>query len=191
MAPATASLTSPRLADQGGDASHRRPLPLPPPRRGQTRTGKAAGGARLNGDCRHDAGLHARRSGRPAAARHGRALALDLGLEGAASRAVVQVSAQEVRLREPPERVESCSRISKQGVSRASRRAPNDERAWNTSAFTFSLGQPTTSAISSCESAPSSAMNERGALVVGKAAEVAEQVAQVLPALHRRGEAVD
>ena len=61
-----------------------------------------------------------------------------------------------VRRSAPPRRVASCSRISSHGVSRASRLAISEVRAWNTSAFTFSRGTSSTVAISSWETAPSS-----------------------------------
>ena len=62
-----------------------------------------------------------------------------------------------VRRSAPPRRFASCSRTSAHGVSRAARLAISELRAWNTSAFTFSRGQPSTWPISSCDTSPSSA----------------------------------
>ena len=56
-----------------------------------------------------------------------------------------------------PVAVASSRRTSSHGVARASRLAASDVRAWNTSAFTFSRGQPSTVAIPAWSSAPSSA----------------------------------
>ena len=62
-----------------------------------------------------------------------------------------------LRRSEPPRRFASCSRISAHEVSRAVRLAIRELRAWNTSAFTFSFGHPSTAPISSCDMSPSSA----------------------------------
>ena len=55
-----------------------------------------------------------------------------------------------------PVRVASCSRISTQGASRAARARSSASRAWKTSALTFSRRTPSTAAICSCDSSPSS-----------------------------------
>ena len=73
-------------------------------------------------------------------------------------------------------------------ASRASRLAISDERAWNTSAFTFSRRTPSTSAISLVRDAADLGEHERGALLLGQPRDVAEQVAQVLAALDLGGQ---
>ncbi len=75
-----------------------------------------------------------------------------------------------VRRSAPPRRFASCSRISSHGVSRAVRLAISEVRAWNTSAFTFCRGTSSTVAISSWETAPSSASTSAARWSSGRAA---------------------
>ena len=136
----------------------------------------------------------------PNAAPSAASLSPTVGITGSATASVLRCSATSsrnarqpahsrrcrcsvVRRSAPPRRLATCSRISSHGVSRALRLAAKDVRAWNTSAFTFCRGTFSTSAISSWETAAELGQHERGALLLGQARDVAEQVAHVLAPL--------
>ena len=64
----------------------------------------------------------------------------------------------------------------------------SDERAWNTSAFTFSLGTSRIAPISSWETSPASASTSAARCSLGQLVQVAQEVAQVLAALDDGGQ---
>ena len=88
----------------------------------------------------------------------------------------------------PPLSSTSCSRIVSHDVSRACLEAMSEERAWNTSAFTFSRGTSRTCGDLLVGDVAGLGEHERGALVLGQLVQVAQEVAQVLAALDDGGQ---